>query len=326
MRRSERSRRVATRAWCTPSGSTSSRMTASCRMSRITDSASARCTASPALASAPRSLTAISGVSGSSAQRPDVLRRLVRRAGARLAEPLDEGVQEARRHLVADLHLDLAKRRPAPAVLTETASSTTPARSLPSTSWIRPAPDRRHPDALVQFLAADEPADERDTPRPGACSVPLEDDLGADEIRRVPLCGQLHRPALAGPVAEACAPPREAKIVRVVVRRVVPLGGRLPHRRADEPVDARHTEVGRRGELQLAFGTVLHGRLSVPPSISFARVSEPQEAAPARRSRPQHHRAPEHAVVAEPRDVHERIRVPVDRSRRAERVPNQANG
>ena len=64
VRRSERSRRVATRAWWTPSGSRSSRTIGSWRMRRMTDSAIARRTASPAVASVPRSATAISGVSG----------------------------------------------------------------------------------------------------------------------------------------------------------------------------------------------------------------------------------------------------------------------
>ena len=76
----------------------------------MTDSARARWTTAPADASGPSSAIAISGVSGDAqGERADVLGRLLGRAGASLAQTLDERVEEARRHLLADLDLELAE-------------------------------------------------------------------------------------------------------------------------------------------------------------------------------------------------------------------------
>ena len=138
---------------------------------------------------------------------------------------------------------------------------------------LRAPAESRHADALVQLLATHEPAHELDRRRRRAAAVPVEDDLGPDEERRVALGRQLDGPALAGPVAQARPPAREPEVGGVVVRRLVPLGRSLPDDRRDETEDARHPELRRRGELQLAFGAVLHGRLSVALSARGRRLT-----------------------------------------------------
>ncbi len=118
VRRSERSRRVATRAWCTPSGSTSRRTTGSCRIKRMTESAIARRTTSPADASLPRSETGTSGVSGACAASARMYFAVCSGEPAPACRRRStSGIEERRRHLVADLHLELAEaRRRAPVV------------------------------------------------------------------------------------------------------------------------------------------------------------------------------------------------------------------
>ena len=241
----------------------------------MTDSASARWTTSPADRVGPEVGDGDLGRQRSRRrERTDVLGRLVGRAGARLPETLDERVEEARRHLVTDLDLELAESEAATREPfgTETASSTTPAMSRPSASCISV---RRRIVVMCTLsassLAANEPAHELDRCRRRAVAVAVEHDLGPDEEGRVALGGKLDGPALAGTVAQARPPAREAEVGGVVVRRLVALGRRLPDDRRDEPVDARHLEVRRRGELQLAFGAVLHGRLSVALSARGRR-------------------------------------------------------
>ena len=112
VRRSERRRRVATRAWWTPSGSTSSRTTGSCRMSRITDSAIARRTMSPARRAGAEVSHCDLGRQRRRAARAHGCTSPSGRASRRLPErrALDERVEEVGRHLLADLDLELAKR------------------------------------------------------------------------------------------------------------------------------------------------------------------------------------------------------------------------
>src|SRR6185503_10950332 len=125
--------------------------------------------------------------------------------------------------------------------------------------------DRGHVHGGPDSLAPDESEDELDRLGGRAVAAPFEDDLGTHEERRVAFGRELHRPALAGTMSEARAPARKSEVDGVVVRRLVAFGRGLTHDRADEPVDARHVEVGCGGELQLAFWAVLHGRLSVAP-------------------------------------------------------------
>ena len=226
---------------------------------------------------------AISGVSGASArERADVLRRLVGRPGARLPQALDERVEERRASSRRRSRPRARGSRAAgsPSSSTDTASSTTPPMSRPSASW---SSVRRRivvmRTLLVELLVPDEPAHELDRRGRRAAAVSLEDDLRTHEERRVALRGQLHGPALAGPMPQARAPAGESQVVRVVVRRVVALGRRLPHDRPDQAVDARHAEVGRRGQLQLAFGAVLHSRLRVASSGFPARGAPHRRAA-----------------------------------------------
>ena len=200
-------------------------------------------------------------------ERADVLRGLVGSPRAGKPKPFHERVEESRGHLLADLDLELTERGRAATVdhrngVVDDAGDQPPVRVVQPGS----ASDRRHPDALVDVLVTNEAAHELESSGRRTCAVSLEDDLRANEVRRGALRRKLHGPALAGPVPEARAPARQSQISRVVVGRVVALGRRLTHDRPDQAVDARHAEVGGRGELQLAFGTVLHSRLSVAPS------------------------------------------------------------
>ena len=171
VRRSERSRRVATRAWWTPSGSTSSRTTGSCRIRRITESAIARRTTSPAVASAPRSATAISGRSGWATRARGCTSRSGRARPRRPGAAVRRARRGARGHLLADLDLELAEATEGPPpLITETASSTTPAISLPSVSC---SPVRRRivviRTLLVEVLVTDEAAHELERSGRRAC-------------------------------------------------------------------------------------------------------------------------------------------------------------
>ncbi len=150
---------------------------------------------------------------------------------------------------------------------------------------LRAAADRRHVHALLEAAGADESAHELDRSRGRRVAVPVEDDLGPHEEGRVALGRELDRPALAGAVAQARAPAREAQVGRVVVGGLVSLRRCLAHDRPDQAVDARHLEVGRRGELQLAFRAVLHGRLSVAPCDCRARGARPRPGRIQRRAR-----------------------------------------
>ena len=209
-------------------------------------------------------------------ERADVLRGLVGRTRAGLAESFDERVEKTGRHLLADLDLELAER-PGLLAVQDGDGVVDDAGEEPPAGVVQPrsAPDRRHLHALRELLAADEAGDEIDGGLGRVLAVPGEHDFGPDEERGVPFGGELDGPALPGAVPQARSPAREAEVGRVVVRRVVALGRRLANGRPDEAVDARHPEVGSRGELQLAFRTVLHSRLSVPASRRPARGGGP---------------------------------------------------
>ena len=215
-------------------------------------------------------------------ERADVLGRLIGRPGAGLAQAFDERVEQRGSHLVADLDLELAEARRRAPVVEHGDGVVDDAADQPSVGVVQPgpAPDRRHAHPDAKLPVPDESAHELDGRRRRPAAVSLEHDLGAHEERRVALGGQLHRPALTRTVAQARAPARELQIVRVVVRRVVPLGRGAAHRRAAEAVDARHSEVGAGGQFQLAFGAVLHGRLRVASS-SMAFEDEKRLAAEA---------------------------------------------
>ena len=202
------------------------------------------------------------------AERADVLRRLIRGASASLAQALDERVEQRGGHLVADLDLQLAEARGRPPVVEHRDGVVDHAADEPPAGVVqlRPAADRRHAHTNVKSLAPDESTHQLDRCAGGQVAVPGEHDLRANEERRVALRGQLHRPALTRAVAQARAPAGETQIVRVVVRRVVPLGRSAAHRRTGESVDARHPEIAGGGQLQLAFWAVLHGRLRVASS------------------------------------------------------------
>ncbi len=96
-------------------------------------------------------------------QRSDVLRRLVGCACARLAKPFDECIEKIGRHVVSDLHLELAEAGRAPVVedgdrVVDHASDEPPVRVVK----LGATAERRHPHAHVELLVADESADELD--------------------------------------------------------------------------------------------------------------------------------------------------------------------
>ena len=209
-------------------------------MSLMAESATARRTTLPALASAPRSGTSTSGRrgdSGASARRYFAV--LVGGTGACLTKPLDEGVEQRGCRLVSDLDLEGSAKARSGGVAVEHgygvvdhAAHQTSVRVVEA----RPSADRRHVHARRELLVAHEPADELDRGLRRRPSVSVEDDLGTDEERSVALGRQLDRPALTGPVAQACSPAGESEVARVVVRRLVPLRRCAPHRGPAEPV------------------------------------------------------------------------------------------
>ena len=161
-------------------------------------------------------------------ERADVLRGLIRRARARLPEPLDERVEEVGRHLVADLDLELPECGGGAAVAVRHGDGVVddPGDEPPAgVVHLGAAADRRHVHALGESTAANERAHELDRARRRAVAVAVEHDLGTHEERRVALGRELDRPALSGAVAEARTPAREAQVRGVVVRRLVALGG-----------------------------------------------------------------------------------------------------
>ena len=154
---------------------------------------------------------------------------------------------------------------------TETASSTTPAMSRPSASWI--SVRRRESsscDALRESTATNERAHELDRAAGGLSPLPSKTISGRTRNGASRSAGSLTVQPSPGRWRRLAPQRARRRSGGVVVRRLVALGWRLAHDRPDEPVDARHLEVRRRGELQLAFGAVLHGRLSVAPCDSPA--------------------------------------------------------
>ena len=215
-----------------------------------------RCTAPPALASAPRSLTAISGVSGTSA--PSARMYFAVLSGGPAPAWRRRSTRASRRPGVVSSPISTstsrnADRAPSP-FSTETASSTTPARSLPFTSWTSV---RRRIVVIRTRSCSSSP---RTKPRTSATAwagglLPLPSKTISGRTRsarRALRAASPSSPRRAG--GGGLRPTARGEDRRCRSTSCRSLGGRLPHRRADEPVDARHAEVGRRGELQLALG------------------------------------------------------------------------
>ena len=83
----------------------------------------------------------------------------------------------------------------------------------------RLSPDGPQPNLRAEIRGPDERADEIDSFPGWTARVAGEDDLLPDEHRAVTRLRQLDRPAVARAMAETDAPPRQAKVVGVEVRR-----------------------------------------------------------------------------------------------------------
>ena len=118
MRRSLRSRRVATRAWCTPSSPASSRTTGSWSSRRRTAEATASWNDSQRRGVlAHRADVRIAGRQRTRAERPGQLGHVVGLAGAGLAQDVDDGVDDRIRSAGRRLDLDLAEPQTDPIVV-----------------------------------------------------------------------------------------------------------------------------------------------------------------------------------------------------------------
>jgi hypothetical protein len=144
----------------------------------------------------------------------------VRRAGARLAESRDQGLEQRVVRDVRDLDLELTKTRDDPptvkdgdVVVDDVGDDLSVIRAERGLTANGPESDLR-----TQRRSAEESTDEIDRFGRGPAGVAGEHELCADERRPVASLRQLDRPAVVAAVAQADTPAREAKVVRVEVR------------------------------------------------------------------------------------------------------------
>ncbi len=204
------------------------------------------------------------------------LGRRVGRAGAVVAEPPDELLDEPGRCVLRSLDLELAEARTdAPAVehgdfvVDEVRQQT----AVP-VSDVDPAPHRAQAYLRRQVGGADVRANEVDGRLGGPSRVPREGQLGPHEQVAAPLSGKLERPALTAAVAEADPPAREPEVIGVEVDGLEPLG--LARNRIEAVGDigeARKPKRRRCGELHLALLVGRHGSPLARCSASSCRRS-----------------------------------------------------